>query len=137
MPPGERSKAKREGRKPQQYEGCNNYDEKLAPCICVSGHGKDDGDHEILHDDFDPREDKFKVDGKAGIWTYGQARDAAAESTKKLGCDEGCTKAQLDEYHKEQCNIKDDTPLRADSRGRSGKPPGLVLSKTASGSVDA
>jgi hypothetical protein len=136
MPSGERAAANRANREPAKYEGCEKYNEDLAPCICVSGHGKDDGDHEILHDDFDPREDSFKKDGKAGIWTYAQARDAAAESTKKLGCDDKCIKAQLDEYHTDQCGMDDGTKLRADSRGRSGKPAGLAVSNTASGADD-
>lgn len=105
------------------YQGCEKYNEDLAPCICVTGHGKNDGDHELLHLDFDPKEDSHKSGKKASIWTYGQCRDDAAKSAHDvIGCDEGCIKAQLDEYHKEQAGMTDSTQLRADSRGKGGKP---------------
>jgi hypothetical protein len=128
MPPGERKK-----KSAQMYKDCENYNEDCAPCICVSGHGKHAGDHELLHTDFDPKENAHKTpDGKAGTWTYAQARDDAAKSASDvLGCEEGCVKAQLDEYHKEQAKpIHDGTVLRADSAGRSGR-PNIPMSNTA------
>ncbi len=123
MPPGERAAANRENRAPNVYKGCEKYDEDLAPCICVTKGGKDAGDHQEVHNKFDPREDAHKTNGQAGTWTYAQARDAAAKSASEVfGCDEKCMKAQLDEYHKQQCDIKDKQPLRADSGGKGGSP---------------
>jgi len=73
-------------------------------------------------------ENAYKVNGKAGTWTYEKASNAAAKCAHEVDdfkCDEGCIKAQLDEYHQSQCGMKPDTPLRADASGKSGSPAGI------------
>ena len=114
MPPG----ARKDGVSGARYAGCEKYNMSKAPCICVTGHDKSTGEHKLAHDSFDTAEDRHMVNGKAGSWTYKQASETGAKSVNDAtGCDEACTKAQVDRYHKDQANIKDDTPLRADSAG--------------------
>ena len=127
MESGERKAAEAGGRLPKTYGGVT-YDPACAPCICVDKGRQKVGTHKKIHDKFDPIENSHKVDGKAGVWTYEQARDAAAKCAKEVDefqCDEGCIKAQLDEYHLEQCKMKPTQPLRADAAGQSGSPAGI------------
>jgi len=132
MEPGERKAAKRASRKPQVYKGCEKYDEKDAPCICVTKGGKNAGDHEDIHNSYDAKEDAHKN----RKWSYNQASNDAAESANEVfGCDEKCIKAQLDAYHKDQCRIKGNQPLRADSGGKKAS-PGIPLSNTSAGDQD-
>lgn len=105
------------------YDGCKGYKSKKAPCICAEGQCKKD-EHGELHEYFDDLEDKHKVDGKAGSWTYKEAREAAVETVaKKTKCDPDCARKQIDAYHQKgdgkTPNISEDTPLRADSSGQN------------------
>lgn len=107
---------------PEVYPGCDNYNSKLAPCICVSGHDKSTGDHKAIHDMFDPLEDSNMVGGKASTWTYEQASytgsAVVAEVTK---CPEACIRKQVDAFHQQsqpgRPNIKNETKLLAKSSG--------------------
>jgi hypothetical protein len=117
MPPG----ARKAGGDP--YEDWPKYDVDKAPTACVEGSTKELG-HGELHEIFDLVEDKhLTTAGTAGAWPYSTARDTAASSLKQVNasCDEACTKAQLNAYHRKACkdgaNL-DSTPLRADSTGR-------------------
>lgn len=133
-PPGQASK----GKKGQKYQDCQDYNPNKAPCICVTGTDKsgETTEHARLHDKFDQMEDSHKEpDGSAGTWTYDEASAAGAQCVAKVfpECSEGCVKAQLDEYHQKEIGMKDDTDLRADSRGQSGSPDIAI----ADGSVQA
>lgn len=100
--------------------GCESYRAKDAPCICVTGKGKDDQDSETgkllqhgrIHRRLDLAEGKA---ARSGGWVYAEARDAAAMAVEQVlhACSAGCIKAQLDEYHLRQCKIDEKTPLRA------------------------
>ena len=115
MPPGAR-KAKGD-----PYPDWPEYNDNKAPTVCVEGSSKE-LEHGELHEKFDKTEDSHMVNGKAGSWSYEQARDEAAKILKEImGCDEECTKAQLDTSHRKVCKDKDNlknAPLRADSTGR-------------------
>jgi hypothetical protein len=127
MLPGERGKTVE-----TTYKGCEGYQSKKAPCICVKGEGKV-GQHGKFHEFFDKIEDQHMVNG--GSWTYAEAREAAIKTVKKHAkkCDPDCIAAQLNAYHQKKeggtPNISDDTPLRADSTGQH-TPDGFTPSIT-------
>jgi hypothetical protein len=132
MPPG----ARKSGEDP--YGDWPKYDGDKAPTACVEGSSKE-LEHGELHEKFDAAEDKNLVDGKAGSWSFAEARNEAAKSLKEVNtaCDEDCTKAQLDAYHRNACKDKDQldsTPLRADSTGRR-TPEGFTPSRTNTGDI--
>ena len=108
----------------ERYPGCEDYNDKKAPCVCVSGHDKSTGEHKLAHDHFDKIEDSQP----GNAWTYEKAATTGAASVRKAtggqsgGCPNACTKAQLDEYHKDEAGLKDDTALRADSTGQQTAP---------------
>ncbi|SEE66059.1 PAAR-like domain-containing protein [Pseudomonas kilonensis] len=112
---------------PDVYTGCEGYNSKLAPCVCVSGHDKSTGQHKKVHDIFDKAEDKNLVNGKAGTWTYEAAANSGATAVRQvLRCNPKCTRSQLDAYHQQpnrsavppkSPNISNTTNLRADSSG--------------------
>lgn len=68
--------------------------------------------HGRLHRRIDLAEAVFAA---SGGWTYEQAALAAAISVEQVipGCTAACIKAQLDDYHVNQCQIARDQPLRA------------------------
>ena len=118
------------------YAGCDDYQPGDAPCVCVTGEDKSNKrkQHARIHKEMDKAEDDFKAAG--GTWTYKQAADAGAKSVNKvLGCNEKCTKAQLDKYHQGKppngAGIQDGTSLRADSAGTSPSSPKLKTAKGA------
>jgi hypothetical protein len=137
MPPGERKKGGAE-----RYEGCEGYDPKKAPCICVEGEDKTKV-HGEIHKLLDASEDKhLDKNGQAGSWSYSQAStagiNAASEAT---GCDKDCLRAQVHAYHKNNAgpngngpDLKSGTQLRADSSGNRVLGPEVPsLSTTGSG----
>jgi hypothetical protein len=115
MPPGVRAEGGT-----ARYPGCEKYDDAKAPCVCVTGKDKATGDHKRAHDHFDRIEDMQP----GHSWTYEAAAKTGAASVKAAtggdagGCDESCTKAQLDDYHGKQAGIAKNTPIRADSTGQ-------------------
>lgn len=129
MPPG----ARKAGGQP--YSDWPNYDGNSAPTVCVEG-GSKTLEHGELHEKFDDAEDSHLVDGKAGTWTYKEARDEAAKILNEvMGCDEECTKAQLDASHRKACKSNGDlgnSALRADSTGKR-TPKGFTPSVTSTG----
>jgi hypothetical protein len=125
MPPGERGAGGK-----SRYTGCEKYDPKAAPCVCVTGKDKSKKrlQHARIHKHFDAIEDSHKPESGAGTWSYNEAADAGAESVNKvMGCDEDCTKAQLNKYHNKDSNIPKGAQLRADSSGSSTPPPSLTV----------
>jgi hypothetical protein len=126
MPPGERGSGGAD-----RYAGCEKYDPEAAPCVCVTGKDKSNKrlQHARIHKHFDATEDSHKpAAGGAGTWSYNQAADAGAESVNKvMGCDEDCTKAQLNKYHNKDNDIPKGAQLRADSSGSSTPPPSLTV----------
>jgi hypothetical protein len=132
MPPG----ARKAGGDP--YGDWPNYDGNKAPTVCVEGSSKE-LEHGELHEKFDAAEDSHMVDGKAGSWPFSDARDEAAKSLKAVNstCDEECTKAQLNAYHRDACKDKDkldSSALRAESTGRR-TPEGFTPSITETGDL--
>jgi len=120
MPPGERSAGTG-----ARYSGCDKYAPDQAPCICVSGKDKSNKrkQHARIHKHFDAMEDAQKP-----LWDYSQAATAGAQSAKKvMKCDEKCTQAQLDKYHKQDSEIPASAKLRADSSGQGVPSPQLTI----------
>ena len=124
--------------------GCEGYEDKKAPCICVTGQDKATGDHKKIHDLYDQIEDSkmvAKPDGKmtAGSWSYADASKEGCKATAQVtGCDQACLEAQVNAYHQQgkgkTPNIADGTGLRADSGG-SRTPEGFVPASKASAKV--
>jgi len=131
MPPGER------GKRPEKvYPGCEKYNSRKAPCICVQGEGKI-GEHGKFHNDFDARENAYMQGNQAqsGSWTYNQALKAAIETVEKhkKECNPDCVKSQINAYHQgggdKSPNIEGGTYLRADSSGNK-TPEAFIPSST-------
>jgi hypothetical protein len=57
------------------------------------------------------------------VTTYAQARENGARSVRAVHthCSEECAAAQIDSYHKDQCKIHEDTPVRAITYGDAMK----------------
>lgn len=124
--------------------GCGGYEPNDAPCVCAEGASSTKGSHGMMHNFLKVRflgknadkSDKFPVkkitmsrgkaiDGRA--IPYKDMRDLGIASIQRVfpnsNCTTECLKAQLDSYHqKKGVGIKDDTPLRADTR--SGREEG-------------
>ena len=117
----------------KRYSGCDGYDSKKAPCICVIGKDKCTGDHKKIHDLFDPIEDSHLIkttSGKilAGSWEYQEAAHAGCVATAKVTkCDPSCLRAQVDGYHQKGSgklpNIDSQTGLRAETSGNRVRNP--------------
>ena len=98
---------------------CKKYNPDHAPCVCVQGKDKTEGEHKAIHLKLDSVENSHSAQG---TWTYDQARDAGVASLSAVDdlADEDCqkcVKAQVDDYHKQTCCMgKGPTPtvLRAD-----------------------
>jgi hypothetical protein len=129
MPPGVRAAGGSE-----RYPECEAYDPDAAPCICVEGAGKEK-EHGDIHEICDMLEDSHMENGSAGSWSVSDSATACAMSVNEVtNCDEDCIKAQVDQYHKENCGMKDGTPLRANSAG-TRTPEGFTPSKTEVGDI--
>jgi hypothetical protein len=115
----------------EKFAGCGKYNHHRAPCICLP-----EQKHDKMHEKFDAREDRGLGDTKsqAGTWSYDKASSTAAKCVNEMypDCPEGCIKAQLDSYHKDEAGIKDDTTLRRDSTGKRGNPPRSELAISTS-----
>jgi hypothetical protein len=112
-------------------EGLENYNQNKAPCVCAS-ESRADGTHGLLHAIQGRIEGHYEQtgteicswldpDGKGRTnvskWRYKHARDAGVKAHKIAfpQCSEECTKAQLDAYHKDECGIHENSPVRTDS----------------------
>ena len=112
-------------------EGLESYSQNAAPCVCAS-ESRSDGTHGVLHAVQSKLEgaynDRGKIlgewenSGKTGKgeniarWRYKEARNAGAKAHKIAfpHCNEECVKKQLDSYHKDECGIRENEPLRSD-----------------------
>jgi hypothetical protein len=125
------------GERGGSLEDLESYNQNAAPCVCAS-QSRADGSHGVLHavqgqlegaHNSKPGEPNCewedaggKIKGKkkranaVSKWTYSEARDAGAKAHKIAfpNCNEDCIKKQLDAYHKDECGLDDDTPLRSD-----------------------
>lgn len=102
------------------------YNVNKAPCVCAEGVGHDaGGTHELMHTIQSaaamkqPKKSLSFANGTSGdfrAWTYGQAKNSAAQAFSTVfqqsGCSQECIKAQLDAYHR-QCGINDATEIKA------------------------
>lgn len=114
--------------------GFEKYDDNKAPCVCAS-QKRNAGFHGKMHNGQGRLEAAHKANGKVlktwpgagplnkgkrgdavSNWTYGQARDAGVATMMMAAphCDSECIKNQLDAYHKDECGIKEDDPVRTD-----------------------
>jgi Domain of unknown function (DUF4150) len=118
--------------------GGATYTHGDAPCICVTGRNQHTKQHGKCHAICDPPElDAHKA---RRTYTYEEASTNGAKacagaqnSDKPLdeNSDEfKCIKAQLDAYYKDDCNMKDDSPMK-----KSGKRGKNIPSKKASTST--
>lgn len=102
--------------------GCENYNHKAAPTVCVESANKDAGSHKRAHDAFD-KALKNRVDESANpsLWTKAtggpavqngamdmdETIKAAAESHQEAfplsRCSKRCIEAQLKDYYNKDC----------------------------------
>lgn len=112
-------------------EDLEAYNQNEAPCVCAS-ESRADGTHGVLHAVQSQLEGahnsigqtlcEWENTGKTGKganvsrWNYGQAKNAGmtAHNIAFPHCNPKCIEKQLDAYHKKECGIKDNTPLRSD-----------------------
>lgn len=118
-------------------EDLENYNQNDAPCVCAS-ESRADGTHGVLHAVQSKIEGAYNdmpgeplcewldagkkipgTDKRANAlskWTYGDARDTGMLAHKLAfpHCNSECIKRQLDDYHKDQCGLKEGEPLRTD-----------------------
>jgi hypothetical protein len=122
------------GLRGHELEGLEGYDQNQAPTACAPG-ARDTEQHGVMHAVQGAIEAVFAKkpiiqewidpDGKPRVnesrWRYKNARDAgvAAQKIANPQCSEACTKAQLDEYHKNTIGCGENTPLRTDPVTRS------------------
>ena len=107
---------------PQPPAGCRKYNPDRAPCICVEGVDKTEAEHKDIHLKLDAVEHGYSA---KGTWTYEEAREAGIDSLSAIDdfdekkCKRECIQAQLDDYHKVKCCMKD------------GKPPNTTVLKAS------
>lgn len=107
-----------EGASFEGVNGISNYDYSKAPCVCVEGFNQSFGTHGLMH--------TFQSTSAPTTPTqsYSSARDNGASAMKKTfpesNCNEECIKAQIDAYHKQDGEIKDDTQINTIQTGRRG-----------------
>ena len=120
MPKGERAK----GAEGLRYEGCQDYDDKKAPCICLTGATKSSKSangnvlqHGRVHSKADKRENEIGALNN-NAWEFFTANEegAKAVASVKKNCDEDCLAAQSLAAHKKM-GLEEDTLLRADAYG--------------------
>lgn len=103
------------------------YNADKAPCVCAEGYSWHRNDRSEFpktlkkHPDMHDIQDIFErlmlnlQQGKGSAMNYQQARDASVKAHKivfkNADCNEDCLKKQIDNYHKGECGVKDDTPL--------------------------
>lgn len=117
-----------------------NYTHGSAPCICVTGRNQHSGEHKDYHEVVDRDEYEANQAIKAGTkkkYTYKESRESAANSFVEANNLEDpeaskvkeCVKLQLDNYYKERCKAKDESPLKASGkRGKRIRPRTTVAS---------
>lgn len=107
-------------------EGCGKYKQGKAPSICAEGTDHGTGTHGLMHtfqsdSALNSGPGPIPLDGGGSVnadhvTTYGEARDNGAAAVSEVfpesDCDEECLKAQMDAYHKDKCDMKEDTKLQ-------------------------
>ena len=124
-----------------KLEGCDNYDMKKAPCICVEGAGHGVGTHGLMHTFQSAKAMKCEVSGfnnsngsaamvmtKNGLkpfshptTTLGEAQKSGANAVTQTfpesACNEACIEAQLKAYHESDppkgAGMKSDQKIKA------------------------
>ncbi len=111
--------------------GAEKYDEGAAPCVCCEGESQNQGTHKLLHQAQDraartatgvPNPNPFNplVTAKGKPAKMQRLDSAIASGTAAVksvfsesGCDENCTKAQLEHYHYEKAGMNPQLPIKA------------------------
>lgn len=111
--------------------GARKYDQGAAPCVCCEGESQNQGTHKLLHQaqdkaaraaqavpNADPSNPLFTQTGKpAKMQRLDSAISSGANAVKEVfpesDCDEGCIKAQLNEYHYNNANMNPELPIKA------------------------
>jgi len=101
--------------------GCENYNPKDAPCICVEGASSTKGSHGLMHNHQYVAILDHEKHNPGQAMTYSEQRDsgiaAIQDVFKGSGCSKECLTAQLDAYHtSEEVGIAEDAPLHASKR---------------------
>ncbi|HCF1443508.1 TPA: DUF4150 domain-containing protein [Pseudomonas aeruginosa] len=106
------------------------YKDTESPCVCAEG-PRHAGEHGQYHAFQQALEAKHHE--KSGGWTYADARNAGVKANKAVNeqCNDKCTAAQLDSYHKERCGVTDSTPLRTDPQAGTRSVGTLDAKQTA------
>jgi hypothetical protein len=109
-----------------RLQGFENYDDRDAPCVCVTGsrYTQEHGDMHAIQNTYemrcmDPDGPRSQMGGAGGAWTYATAKRGGVYAHSRTfegnGCSDECLELQLDNYHQQDgLDIDDDTELRAD-----------------------
>jgi hypothetical protein len=102
-------------------KGCEEYETKKAPCMCVEGQNNTQATHGCMHTlKGSAAKKKRNRNGKVEMDT---ARDYGVEASQEVfpeaECSEECLNAQLDQYHKEDCEIDGTQKIRGSASGRT------------------
>ncbi|MEX9913063.1 HNH/endonuclease VII fold toxin-2 domain-containing protein [Providencia huaxiensis] len=110
-------------------DACPNYDEAIAPTVCVEGTSWHGGSHGRIHTAMDDELSRLVKNNKltGNTMSMDQAIDAAVRSHKKTfpyaNCSNHCIREQLKGYYLPMCkNAR--LPVK-DSRGNEIKPDGI------------
>lgn len=124
------------GQRGGKLEDLEKYEQNDAPCVCASS-SRADGTHGVLHAVQGQIEGAYNDSGTVNCewldagkkiagtskrenavskWKYSDARDTGmlAHKTAFPHCNSQCIKKQLDDYHKGECGLDEDEPLRSD-----------------------
>lgn len=111
--------------------GAGQYDEDAAPCVCCEGESQNQGTHKLLHQAQDkaaraaqgvanpnPLNPLLTAKGQpAKMQTLDSAISSGTGAVTTVfpesGCDEGCTKAQLENYHYKKAGMNPELPIKA------------------------
>lgn len=105
----------------------SNYKHAQAPCVCVEGGSHSVGTHGLMHAMQNGRNRRcppitLPSGTRSRVTTYGHSKRWAARVVRRVfpgsGCSEACIIAQMDNYYK-QCQVGDNTPIRAVTAGAS------------------
>jgi hypothetical protein len=111
MPPGQRSKEAKGGKK-VRYDGCWDYEPEDAPTICLAP-----DEHKLVGKKFN----QLAAAQPNQKWNYAKAKEAAVTSmmeAREGDCTTECLGAQLDAYH--ESKVSKTAKLRADYTGKKG-----------------
>src|SRR5690348_905264 len=105
----------------QQFK---NYDIDKAPCVCAKG-SRWTKEHGAFHALVGKKENAAVANAPAAAkdeaWNYGEAKNAGLDAHEQIfpksECSRECLESQVDQFHKDEVDVKNKTPLRTGTQG--------------------